>query len=334
MLKIEYEKCKGPILSEYVGWKYLLVLDVANDILHSRDCKETITGLYPVIIMLNQQEQVMSIEIDTTASSWFVKPDLQVPYAEYYSVLFVEDEIPDQPASLWVNTDYSVLFIKTNSCSEKVTKSIKITDKVILEFCEEGIVSGMWLLDLPEPIRQKKPSKGIYVFETPTSTIKTLLQKEERYKGLEDTYRFFINYYPLRDWEHKKKKNKEEYLAKLYQRGFKELVIPTLTYYSEASLQALNYLTSFLTSEKVLNEQYFSPLHKRYLEAKGRRHAIKFALDSQGGLYKLELEIERIWEEYPVLKEDELGEPLTSYVRELHSAIEVISQNKVKYIYK
>lgn len=210
-LKIEYEKCEGPILSHYVCGDDSMSLYVDHNLLDSRySNNKDIVGLYPLTIMLNKYEQIMCFELTVgTIPYWKVRADLQVPEASYHRALFVENPIPSQQAKLWTTPDYALLFVETHHCSAKPTQAIRLTDKAILEFCEDGIVSGIWLLDLPEIIRQQKPSQGLYVFEMPTHTVKTLLQKEQRYQGLIDTYGFFLNDHARRDWQREKETNKQ-----------------------------------------------------------------------------------------------------------------------------
>jgi len=120
--------------------------------------RATLQGTYSLMIDVDASGIVSYFETVGSAeiTYWAVAPVLEIPRTEWGRVVIAQDIDDGQPQAYFTNPDYSIFYTRlgTPVVTTKLTH-IAIGKQVIVDVTQNGMLVGVWMLNLPTEIRQK-----------------------------------------------------------------------------------------------------------------------------------------------------------------------------------
>lgn len=122
----------------------------------------TLQGAYNLIIKVDRFNIVSYFETVTAAevTYWTVVSTFEVPKAEAGQVLVVQDIDDGQPQAYFTNPDYTVFYTRLGEPREQAKlRHIAIGEQVIVDVTQDGMLAGVWMLNLPPEVAEKHAMK-------------------------------------------------------------------------------------------------------------------------------------------------------------------------------
>lgn len=120
--------------------------------------QKTLQGAYNLIIDIDTSKIVSYFEALPVAgpSCWKVISSLHPPKAEIGQLLLARDIDDGQPQAYFTNLDYSVFYTRFGEPVDPTTLNhIAIGQQIIADVTQDGMLAGVWMLDLPPEIGKK-----------------------------------------------------------------------------------------------------------------------------------------------------------------------------------
>ena len=125
--------------------------------------RATLQGAYSLIIDVDASRIVSYFETVGSAeiTYWAVVPALEIPKTEWGRVVVAQDIDDGQPQAYFTNLDYSVFYTRFGEPVVTIKlRHIAIGKQVIVDVTQDGMVVGVWMLNLPPEIGQKHAGWG------------------------------------------------------------------------------------------------------------------------------------------------------------------------------
>jgi hypothetical protein len=118
----------------------------------------TLQGAYNLIIDIDSSKIVSYFETLPVAgpNNWKVASFLQPPKADSGQLLLANDIDDGQPQVYFTNHDYSIFYTRLGEPIDSTKlKHVAIGQHVIVDVTQDGMLAGVWMLDLPPEIGKK-----------------------------------------------------------------------------------------------------------------------------------------------------------------------------------
>ena len=135
---------------------------VSVDRLSSRLPYSTLQGAYNLIVKTDAYRIISYFETVTAAeiTYWKVVPMLEVPQAKRGQISVAKDIDDGQSQAYFTNPDYTIFYTRLGEPVKSTElKHIAIGEQVIVDVTQEGMLVGVWMLDLPTEIGEKFAKK-------------------------------------------------------------------------------------------------------------------------------------------------------------------------------
>jgi len=122
----------------------------------------TLQGAYNLIIDIDSSKIVSYFVTLPVAgpNCWKVAPSLQPPKADSGQLLLAHDVDDGQTQSYFTNRDYSVFYTRLGEPVDSTKlKHVAIGQQIIVDVTQDGMLAGVWMLDLPPEIRKNHAMK-------------------------------------------------------------------------------------------------------------------------------------------------------------------------------
>ena len=122
----------------------------------------TLQGAYSLIVKVDATLIISYFETVTIAGPkyWKVVSVLELPQAESGQLLLARDIDDGQPQTYFTNPDYSVFYTRFGEPMDPATLNhIAIGQQIIADVTQDGMLAGIWMLDLPPEIGKKHTSQ-------------------------------------------------------------------------------------------------------------------------------------------------------------------------------
>lgn len=126
--------------------------------------RTTLQGAYCLIIKADTAKILSYFETVTVAeiTYWKVVPSLTVPISDIGHVLVAQDIDDGQPQAYFTDPNYGVFYTQLGEAIEPThLRHIAIGPQVIVDIAENGMLAGVWMLELPPEIGQKHAAQRI-----------------------------------------------------------------------------------------------------------------------------------------------------------------------------
>lgn len=114
-----------------------------------------IGSLYPVVLDVNDDGVIISLEIFVRIPEWQIEANLELPKVKQGGrVVFTERDDNYVEPIFRLNPDIALLFIDAKPSDPLQTERhhIQMADKIIISLMEDQTVTGIWLLDIPSEV--------------------------------------------------------------------------------------------------------------------------------------------------------------------------------------
>lgn len=109
-------------------------------------------------LLIPRQSFLQLLEIAQKPRS--VVPNLKVPDSKLGQVLVAQDIDDGQPQAYFTNRDYSVFYTRLGEPVDSAKLNhVAIGQQIIVDVTQDGMVAGVWMMDLPPEIREKHMMK-------------------------------------------------------------------------------------------------------------------------------------------------------------------------------
>lgn len=116
---------------------------------------KTLQGAYDLYVDVDQTQMVVAMEAVMGAESrfWEVHNSLVVPTASTGRAYLVEDIDDGQEQTYFTDPNYKIFYTRLGTVqSSHILRHVAVSKKVILDVTSAGLLSGIWMLDLPSEI--------------------------------------------------------------------------------------------------------------------------------------------------------------------------------------
>ena len=118
----------------------------------------TLQGAYSLIVKIDRTMIISYFETVTIAGPkyWKVSSVLELPQSESGQLLLACDIDDGQPQAYFTNPDYSVFYTRFGESIDPATLNhIAIGQQIIADVTQDGMLAGVWMLELPPEIGKK-----------------------------------------------------------------------------------------------------------------------------------------------------------------------------------
>ena len=118
----------------------------------------TLQGAYSLIVKVDATLIISYFETVTIAGpkSWKVTSALELPQPVIGQLLLTQDIDDGQPQAYFTNRNYSVFYTRLGESVDTVKLNhIAIGQQMIADVTQDGMLAGIWMLDLPPEIGKK-----------------------------------------------------------------------------------------------------------------------------------------------------------------------------------
>ncbi|MCE7979971.1 MAG: hypothetical protein DYG89_02165 [Caldilinea sp. CFX5] len=122
----------------------------------------TLQGAYNLIVKIDAAKIVSYFETVTVASPtyWKATSSLELPKPVVGQLLLTQDIDDGQTQSYFTNRDYSVFYTRLGEPVDSTKlKHVAIGQQIIVDVTQDGMLAGVWMLDLPPEIRKNHAMK-------------------------------------------------------------------------------------------------------------------------------------------------------------------------------
>jgi len=115
----------------------------------------TLQGSYELYIDIDQTQRITSFEViaGSAPKYWNVVPDLIVPISEIGEVYLERDIDDGQEQFYFTDSNYTIFYTRFGEVEiANELKHIAISRDIILDIACDGMLAGVWMLELPVEI--------------------------------------------------------------------------------------------------------------------------------------------------------------------------------------